>query len=219
MPKRITYLEKLDGLPREDFRAHWSTTHADIAHDLPGVTAYRQNHVRPASAVSSGGDAYAVDGIVELWFADETVVRAAFDSDVAERLAADETSFLSGLTGGAVVADEPYEPSPNKLWLLGRWRSEDAVDRDAVTAWAERVIGEWPGALHASVNFLIPDAPPLTRTALRTEPQIPQVAIAFSFANEAAAAAAGVHIAESSGPIQDVVDNLHVYLAEELVII
>jgi uncharacterized protein (TIGR02118 family) len=219
MPKRITYLEKRDGMSREDFRAHWSTTHADIARDLPGVIAYRQNHVRPFLVLPSCGDAYAVDGIVELWFANESVVHAGFESDVAQRLAADETNFLSGLTGGAVSANEPYEVSPSKLWLLARWCCEAAVDREAVTAWADRVVDEWPGALGASVNFLSPDAPLLTRSALRTEPRIPQVAIAFSFANEAAAAEAASRASESLDSMQGVLECVHGYLAEELVIL
>ena len=218
MPKRITYLEKRDGMPREDFTLHWSTTHADIARDLPGVIAYRQNHVRPPSA-SPSADAYAVDGIVELWFADESVVHAGFDSDVARRLAADEPNFLSGLTGGPVSADNPYEPSPHKLWLLARWRSDTSADHEAVTAWTNLRAAEWSGALSASVNYLNPGGQLLTRKALRSEPRIPQVAIAFGFTSGQLAANAAATIANGLGPIQGMLDNIHVYSAEELVII
>ncbi|MCU1434153.1 MAG: hypothetical protein JWR71_878 [Pseudarthrobacter sp.] len=99
MPKRITYLEARTDKSREAFRTHWSTTHADIARGLPGVTAYRQNHVLPAAGASAAasageepaeGQAYCVDGIVELWFADEDVAGAGFASDVAARLIVDE---------------------------------------------------------------------------------------------------------------------------------
>ncbi|MFP3462810.1 EthD family reductase [Arthrobacter globiformis] len=218
MPKRITYLEKRDTMPREDFAVHWSTTHADIARDLPGVTAYRQNHVRPLASPSQAG-AYAVDGIVELWFGDESVVHAAFDSDVARRLAADEPNFLSGLTGGPVSADDPYQPSPHKLWLLARWCSDTSADHDAVTAWANLLAADWSAALNTSVNFLQPGARLLTRKVLRSESRIPQVAIAFGFAEGQAAADAAAAIADDFGQIHGVLDDIYVYLAEERVII
>jgi len=219
MPKRITYLEKRDEMSREDFSEYWSTIHADIARDLPGVVAYRQNHVRPSSGAPSSSAPFAVDGIVELWFADESVVRAGFESDIAQRLAADETNFLSGLTGGAVAADEPCEVSPGKVWLLARWCREAAGDQETVRAWAEGVVDELPGALRASVNFLIPDAPVLTRPALRAEPRIPEVAIAFSFADETTAAQAASGLAVSGSRMQGVLSGVDVYLAEELAII
>ncbi|BCW58607.1 hypothetical protein StoSoilB20_19540 [Arthrobacter sp. StoSoilB20] len=219
MPKRITYLEKRDGMPREAFRAHWSTAHAEIARALPGVVAYRQNHVHQSFALASEGNSYAVDGIVELWFEDEGVVRAGYDSDVAERLAADETNFLSGLTGGAVSASEPHGPSPHKLWLLARWQNEESADQDAVTAWADRMADEWFGAIDASVNFLAPGCQLLTRNALRAEPLIPQVAMAFAFADETSAATAASQVYKSIKSLTGVVNGVHGYLAHELVII
>ena len=206
-------------MPRDDFRLHWSTTHAEIARDLPGVTAYRQNHVRPHPALPVDDGAYPVDGIVELWFADENVVHAAFDSDVADRLAADELRFLSGLTGGAVSADEPCEPWPHKLWLLARWSSETAADQAAVNGWAQQLAAGRPDALGLSVNYLKPDAELLMRKSLRSEPGIPQVALAFGFPNESAAVRAATRIPESLETIRGVLDRIHGYLVEEVVII
>jgi uncharacterized protein (TIGR02118 family) len=219
MPKRITYLEKRDRMPREDFRLHWSTTHAEIARDLPGVTAYRQNHVLPVSVLPAGDDAYPVDGIVELWFDDEDVVQAAFDSDVADRLAADELRFLRGLTGGAVSATQPYEVWPHKLWLLARWRNGTDTGLEAVDGWAEQLAGRCPGALGVSVNYLRADAELLTRKSLRSDPRLPQIAVALGFDSKTTAAAAAACIAESLDPLRGVLDRIHGYLAEEVVII
>ena len=219
MPKRITYLEARVDKSREAFRAHWATTHADIARGLPGVTAYRQNHVLETVLEPGSGGGYRVDGIVELWFADESVVHAGFDSDVARRLAADEPNFLSGLAGGPVSADDLYEPSPHKLWLLARWRSDTSADHEAMTAWTNLRAAEWSGALTASVNYLNPGGPLLTRKALRSEPRIPQVAIAFGFTSAQSAADAAAAIADALCQIQGMLDNIHVYSAEELVII
>ncbi|MFJ4264406.1 EthD family reductase [Paenarthrobacter nicotinovorans] len=221
VPKRITYLEKRDGMSREDFRKHWSTIHADIARDLPGVVAYRQNHLYQASPDGSPTDGgFAVDGIVELWFADDSVVNAGFDSPVASRLAADEVNFLSGLVGGAVEAAEPYAPCPTKLWVLGRWMDAQAPDPGRVAAWADSQGAQWPGAGHVSVNFLHPEAPLLTRAALRSDPDLAQVAIAFSFEDgEAAAAAIDNVLEDMESALFGVVVNARAYLAEELVII
>jgi uncharacterized protein (TIGR02118 family) len=219
MPKRITYLEKHDRLPREDFSRHWSTTHAEIARQLPGVTAYRQNHVLPFSVLPAGDDAYPVDGIVELWFDDEDVVQAAFDSDVADRLAADELRFLSGLTGGAVSAAQPYEVWPHKLWLLARWRSGMDTGPDAVDRWAEQLAETYAGALGVSVNYLKADAELLTRKSLRSDPRLPQIAVALGFASATTAAAAAARLAEGLDPLPGVLHRIHGYLAEEVVII
>lgn len=228
MPKRITYLEARPDRDREAFRTHWSTTHAEIARDLPGVTAYRQNHVLPptgASAVeeSAEGLAYRVDGIVELWFADEKVVGAGFASDVAARLIVDEPNFLSGLTGGPVTAGTPHVPWPFKLWVLARWAAGAEPARDAVEHWAEQLAGTYDGALGWGVNVLVPGAELLVRETLRREEEIPEVAVSIGFAGEAAAQAAaerlGQQLARGLGGLPGVLTRLHTFPAEEIVII
>lgn len=219
MSKRITYLERRDQMPRSDFSRHWSTAHAEIARQLPGVTAYRQNHVRPHAALPLGDDAYAVDGIVELWFANEDVVHAAFDSDVADRLATDETSFLSGLTGGAVFAEEQCEIRPHKLWLLARWRSEEAPDRDAVGEWSAEQVAGCREIFGASANYLDPGAELLTRSSLRSDPRLPQIAIAFGVSSETAADTAAEWIAGNLDALSGRLDRIHLYLADEVVIV
>ncbi|MEV7574387.1 EthD domain-containing protein [Pseudarthrobacter sp. NPDC089323] len=220
MPKRVTYLEKREGMPREDFCAYWSTTHADIARDLPGVAGYRQNHIKPLPVIPPGADAFAVDGIVELWFTDESVVHAGFESDVARRLADDEPNFLSGLTGGPVSAPDAHEPCAGKLWVLGLWRQNDSgASRQAVSTWAEDVVSGLPGAINATANFLDPGAPLLTRQALRSEPHIPEVALSFGLHAGISAPAAGSHLLENLGSIQDLLRRVHVYYAEEVVIL
>ncbi len=77
MVKRITYLTRRPDLTPAQFRGHWSTIHADIARDLPGVVAYRQNHV---VHYEEDVDArlFDVDGIVELWFENGTAAEAGF---------------------------------------------------------------------------------------------------------------------------------------------
>ena len=236
MPKRITYLEKRDGLAREAFRAHWSNTHAEIARALPGVTDYRQNYLLE-SELGLGAGLYRVDGIVELWFTDDDVVQAGCDSAVADRLIVDEQEFLSGLTGGPVNAGTPHPAWPFKLWVLARWRN--AADADdpahanveadvaAVERWADQLSGTFDGALGWGLNVLVPGADLLVRAALRREDQIPEVAISFGFADEAAARTAAAALTDhqpdqAAGHLDGVrhlLTGLYARVAEELVII
>lgn len=218
MPKRITYLEKRDGLTREAFRAHWSTTHAEIARGLPGVTDYRQNHLLE-SVPGLGAGLYRVDGIVELWFADDNVVRAGFESAVADRLIVDEQQFLSGLTGGPVNAGAAHAPWPFKLWVLARWRDDADADVGAIDRWASQLNGTFDGALGRGVNVLVPGAELLVREALRREEQIPHVAVSIGFADEAAARNAAGALTDHLDGVRDVLTRIHAGVAEELVII
>jgi uncharacterized protein (TIGR02118 family) len=216
MPKRITYLEARADKSREAFRAHWSTTHADIARGLPGVTAYRQNHVLETVLEQGSDGGYRVDGIVELWFADDDVVQAGFDSDVADKLIVDELNFLSGLTGGPVTAEAPHAPWPFKLWVLARWAepSPDAVER-----WAEQLARTSDGALGWRVDVLVPGAKLLVREALRREEHIPEVAVSVGFADEASARKAAKSVGESLENVVDVLTRVQGCVAEEIVII
>jgi uncharacterized protein (TIGR02118 family) len=219
MPKRITYLEARADKSREAFRTHWSTTHADIARGLPGVTAYRQNHILETVLEPGAARVYRVDGIVELWFAHDDVVQAGFDSDVADKLIMDELNFLSGLTGGPVTAEAPHAPWPFKLWVLSRWAEGADPAPDAVERWAKQLSATYDGALGCGVSVLVPGAELLVREALRREEHIPEVAVAVGFADEASARKAvnGVGAGLDGGP--DVLDRIHACLAEEIVII
>lgn len=216
MPKRITYLEARADKSREAFRAHWATTHADIARGLPGLTAYRQNLVLETVLEPGSGGGYRVDGIVELWFAEDDVVQAGFDSDVVDKLIVDELNFLSGLTGGPVTAEVPHAPWPFKLWVLAHWAepSPDAVER-----WAKQLVKTYDGALDWSVDVLVPGADLLVREALRREERIPEVAVSLGFVDEASARRAANSIGESLDGVSDVLTRVHGCLAEEIVII
>lgn len=231
MPKRITYLEARRHKDLEAFRTHWSTTHAEIARDLPGVTAYRQNHVlpaagktaAPAAAASAEGQAYRVDGIVELWFADEDVMGAGFASDVAARLIRDEPNFLSGLTGGPVTAGTAQAPWPFKLWVLARWADGAEPAREAVENWADQLSASCDGALGWGVNVLVPGAELLVREALRREVAIPEVAVSIGFASQAAAQAAADgldrELAQGHAGLQGILTRLHAFPAKEIAIV
>lgn len=189
--KRITYLTRRADLTPEQFSAHWSTVHAEIARDLPRVVAYRQNHLaRPdeprTPSPPDTSERWELDGIVELWFEDAEAAAAGFGSAVADRLIVDERRFLSGLVGGAVDAPAPPTEQTGKLWLL--WEAvpvaRDEVDAD-VAALAAAL-----GARSAQVNVRQDEAPVLSRDDLRRQ-DLPALAVAFSFASVSEARGAG----------------------------
>lgn len=215
--KRITYLEKKHDLDFADFSSHWRTTHADIARDLPGVACYLQNHLHLAEAPDSATEPFRIDGIVELWFHEPDVVSAASDSDVADRLIIDEQRFLAGLTGGPVRSAEPHEPWPYKLWVLGHW-AENTGNSDALHTWAESLSASLHAQLGINVNELEPAEDLLIRQALRHEPRIPQVALAFGFISLQDAQMALPQVRSALGALNHVV-NAHLYLGSEEIIV
>lgn len=210
MPKRITYLTKRTDISLSDFRAHWSTSHAAIAMGLPGVEAYRQNHI-----VAPESPRYGFDGIVELWFRDEEVVAAGIESDVADRLIEDEPRFLSGLVGGAVRSGAPSPSRRGKVWVLGRWASGEAESK--VDAWADSAALEAQAIDHA-VNVVDAHGPQLSRVGLRMHPAPPQVAVSFCF-TELEGALSALPTTAALASAFDVLTDVEVLAAEDIVII
>ncbi|SDG81793.1 hypothetical protein SAMN04489810_1376 [Microbacterium pygmaeum] len=106
--------------------------------------------------------------MVELWFDDDGAHEAGFSSDVAARLAVDETLFMQGLGGSAVVTDSDAPragDAPAAVWLLGYGnvprRTEIAAELATMTGVApERV----------AVNRPVPGAKVLTRPLMKVLP-------------------------------------------------
>lgn len=197
MPKRITLLRRRSSLTPAEYSLHWSTVHAEIAKGLPRVERYLQNHVEEPDGL---------DGIVELWFADDAAAAAGFGSDVADRLIADEPEFLDALTGCAFRGEGPHGPWPLKVWIL----VDEAVDAAALAPRLDAV----PGAIGARVDVIDVGAPMLVRAALQRL-ELPQTAISVGFdASDSAAAFAADAARTLDGlPIRSV------HRARELVII
>ena len=79
MIKRITLVRRRDGMSKEDFVRHWTTTHAELAARLPGLRGCRINVVQ--EWVDSD---QAWDGIGEIWFDSEEAMAAAFEALAVE---------------------------------------------------------------------------------------------------------------------------------------
>ncbi len=98
MIKSLSLLTRRAGLSHEEFVRHWVEIHAPLAHAVPGVRRYVQNHIRderhradiPTTEV-------AVDGVAELWFDDRAAMDRANASPEAKRLHDDGALFIGGI--------------------------------------------------------------------------------------------------------------------------
>lgn len=88
MIKRITLVRRREGMSVEDFVAHWTTTHAELAARLPGIRGCRINIVQ-----HSPGAEQQWDGIGEVWFDSEAAMDDAFEA-MADEFAADRPLFI-----------------------------------------------------------------------------------------------------------------------------
>lgn len=103
------------GMTIEDFRAHWRTSHADAAGQIPGVRRYTQNH-----SLLQGGRYLlgypGFDACSELDFDSVAAMDAGFASETYATIVRDDeddfvdkSRFSLVVTNPTVVADGPAE--------------------------------------------------------------------------------------------------------------
>ncbi len=98
MIKSLSLLTRRPELTHEEFVRHWLDIHGPLAHAVPGVRRYVQNHIRderhradiPTTEV-------AVDGVAELWFDDRAAMDRANASPEAKILHDDGALFIGGI--------------------------------------------------------------------------------------------------------------------------
>ena len=95
MIKSLGLLTRKPELTHEQFVKHWLEIHAPLAHAVPGVRRYVQNHIieertRPDIPTTEA----AIDGIAELWFDDRAAMNLANASPEAKRLHDDGALFI-----------------------------------------------------------------------------------------------------------------------------
>jgi uncharacterized protein (TIGR02118 family) len=98
-------LTRKDGWTHAQFMKHWVEIHAPLAHAVPGLRRYVQNHI----ASSRGRDDIAeikveIDGIAELWFDDQAALEAAARTPEMKALHADGAKFIGAIK--SYVVDE-----------------------------------------------------------------------------------------------------------------
>ena len=95
MIKSVGLVTRRAGLTHDEFMRHWVEVHAPLAHAVPGVRRYVQNHIldertRPDIPTTE----VAVDGIAELWYDDRAAMDRANASPEAKRLHDDGALFI-----------------------------------------------------------------------------------------------------------------------------
>jgi len=98
MIKSISLLTRRPELTHEQFMTHWVEIHAPLAHAVPGLRRYIQNHIRdertrPDIATTE----VAIDGVAELWYEDRAAMDRANASPEAKRLHDDGALFIGGI--------------------------------------------------------------------------------------------------------------------------
>src|SRR5438045_7575498 len=98
MIKSISLLTRRAGLSHAEFVRHWIEIHAPLAHAVPGVRRYVQNHIEgERKRADIAETVVAVDGVAELWFDDRAAMDHANSSPEAKRLHDDGALFIGGI--------------------------------------------------------------------------------------------------------------------------
>lgn len=101
MAKVIFVVQRRPGTTREQCLEAWAgERHTSIVQKLPGLTAWRQNHV------ASAPDGAICDGIGELWFESPEAMEAALASPEMAAAVEDAKSFLDMERTGMVIVEE-----------------------------------------------------------------------------------------------------------------
>ena len=97
MIKTVGLLSRKPGWTHEQFVEHWVEIHAPLAHAVPGLRRYVQNHIkdeRRRGAIETIELEIEIDGIAELWFDDQSSFEAAAKSPEMQALHADGAKFI-----------------------------------------------------------------------------------------------------------------------------
>jgi uncharacterized protein (TIGR02118 family) len=131
MIKRMSILTRRSDVDVAQFRRHWATTHAAILKRVwPQTRGYVQNawsgpgpnDIRPTGP-------HVLDGVVQLWFDDETALSSAVSSPGGTELFADGALFIAGVTTFLVEEHVPKAGPRGAVKRLSLIRCKPGVDR------------------------------------------------------------------------------------------
>ena len=95
MVKTIGLLTRKDGWTHAQFMKHWVEIHAPLAHAVPGLRRYVQNHIEAERTRADIPEIKVeIDGIAELWFDDQVALEAAARTPEMKALHADGAKFI-----------------------------------------------------------------------------------------------------------------------------
>ncbi|KTG26954.1 EthD domain-containing protein [Haloferax profundi] len=99
MIKLVNLVVRKPDYSHEEFVERWTGSHAELAKDLPGLVKY-------ATSLPTSPERSEYDGIVELYFEDMDALKAAFSSEIGERVNADAAEFIDMEQGPTLYVDE-----------------------------------------------------------------------------------------------------------------
>lgn len=112
--KMTSLLVRKPGMTHEQFVAHWTTQHADMAKDVPGLLGCVFNRIEHTAVTQSRGD--EIDGIAELWWDGGAVdVGGLVASPQARAWAADGDLFIDRARSRTVVSLD-HVMVPPAIW-------------------------------------------------------------------------------------------------------
>src|SRR5262249_45126527 len=95
MIKTIGLLTRKDGWTHEQFMKHWVEVHGPLAHAVPGLRRYVQNHIQSVRRRADVPETeLEIDGVAELWFDDLAAFEAAARTPEMKALRADGARFI-----------------------------------------------------------------------------------------------------------------------------
>ena len=95
MIKTVGLLTRKNDFTHEQFVKHWVGTHAPLAHKVPGLRRYVQNHILgERTRADIEATAVEIDGIAELWFDDQAALETASRTPEMKALHADGALFI-----------------------------------------------------------------------------------------------------------------------------
>ena len=107
MIKTVGLLTRKNGWTHGQFMKHWVETHAPLAHKVPGLRRYVQNHIRgERTRADIPATEIAIDGIAELWFDDPAALETASRTPEMKALHADGALFIGRIT--SYIVEEKF---------------------------------------------------------------------------------------------------------------
>ena len=103
MIKTVGLLTRKSGWTHEQFMKHWVEVHAPLAHAVPGLRRYVQNHIRgERTRADIEATNVEIDGVAELWFDDQAALERAAQTPEMKALHADGAKFIGRIKSWVV---------------------------------------------------------------------------------------------------------------------
>lgn len=200
MIKRLSLLRRRRDLSREQFNAYWGGPHAKLALEIPELAKYDQNRVARVLVERAGGSEghFQVDGVVELYFADEAAMARAGASDVIRsRLPKDEHNLMHGITltltetEGEAVQDDALA----KMMLVASVGGDSQIAE--FRSEVRRLVSKIPHLQHVLFDWI---GHVYWRPDLWHEPVVPDVVVSLRLSNDEAVLSAAAEAVREALP-------------------